>query len=231
MYRLPSHVFACLTNEAVIFLDLRRNKYVGVRAAVVDAISTLLDPGGSTRHGFDSVERSNEGIEGLIQNGLLLHSSDAGKAVDPPRLHHASVPLLPEDMPDVVTIRAGDVLLFARAVLAAHFQLKTRSLEAVVTAGRRRRTSAAFRDLDVARTRALVTAFRRLRPFLFAARNACLFDSLALLNFLRLAGIYPHWVFGVRSSPFAAHCWLQQGNTVLNDTPQRVTAYTPIMVV
>jgi hypothetical protein len=43
--------------------------------------------------------------------------------------------------------------------------------------------------------------------------------------------VFPRWVFGVQSRPFAAHCWLQLGGVVLNDTVDHVKRYTPIMVV
>jgi hypothetical protein len=63
------------------------------------------------------------------------------------------------------------------------------------------------------------------RPYL------CLFDSLALIHFLARFGLYPDWVFGVQADPFEAHCWVQAGSVVLNDTVERVSAFTPIMYV
>ena len=38
------------------------------------------------------------------------------------------------------------------------------------------------------------------------------------------------WVFAVKGAPFAAHCWIQLGDIVLNDSVENVRAYTPIMV-
>jgi len=66
---------------------------------------------------------------------------------------------------------------------------------------------------------------------LFTSRDHCLFDSLALLNFLALDGLSAHWVIGVKVQPFGAHSWLQQGSTVLNDQHDRVRRFTPILVV
>jgi hypothetical protein len=78
---------------------------------------------------------------------------------------------------------------------------------------------------------ALVAIFEALRPFVLAGRNSCMFDSLALLKFLHMHGVHPQWVFGVRTLPFGAHCWVQSGPVVFNDTPDRVTIFTPIMAV
>jgi hypothetical protein len=72
--------------------------------------------------------------------------------------------------------------------------------------------------------------FRRLLPW-SPVQEACLFQAALLLEFLRQAGLTADWVFGVRTWPFGAHCWLQAGPTVLNDTVDRVTAFDPIMVV
>jgi Transglutaminase-like superfamily len=38
-------------------------------------------------------------------------------------------------------------------------------------------------------------------------------------------------VFGVNADPFEAHCWVQAGSVVLNDTLGRVSSFTPIMSV
>ena len=87
------------------------------------------------------------------------------------------------------------------------------------------------RSLDAERARKLVEAFARYRVFLFSSKDECLYDSLALLEFLAHYGIYPDWVFGVQTRPFAAHCWVQHGDIVFNDTVEHVRGYTPIMVV
>jgi hypothetical protein len=58
-----------------------------------------------------------------------------------------------------------------------------------------------------------------------------LFDSLALVHFLRGFGFHPQWVFGVKLDPFGAHCWVQQDGGLLNDELDRTTLFTPIMVV
>ena len=37
-------------------------------------------------------------------------------------------------------------------------------------------------------------------------------------------------VLAVKLGPFAAHCWTQIGDQVLNDTPEEVARFTPILV-
>jgi hypothetical protein len=73
-----------------------------------------------------------------------------------------------------------------------------------------------------------VRAFLVHRPF-YPRDYACMFEALALLRYLAVRGFVATWVFGVRGAPFSAHCWLEHGGVVLNDDPDAVRAYTPIM--
>ena len=59
----------------------------------------------------------------------------------------------------------------------------------------------------------------------------CLQRAFTLKRVLAGRGIRADWVFGVRTWPFGAHCWLQIDDTVVGDTLARVSNYTPIMVV
>jgi len=61
--------------------------------------------------------------------------------------------------------------------------------------------------------------------------GACLFRSVLRRRFLAALGHPSLLVLGVRTWPFRAHCWLQSGQSVLDDWPERVAAYRPILVV
>jgi hypothetical protein len=139
--------------------------------------------------------------------------------------------MIDEDSDFRPEIRSKDVCRFSTAVISAAMKLKFLSIQHVVHSVQRRRRaqyrSGALFDLEVAHD--LVGVFGRLSPFVFAARDACLCNSLALLNFLATYGLFPAWVFGVRTGPFAAHCWLQAESHVLNDTLENICGYTPIM--
>ena len=74
-------------------------------------------------------------------------------------------------------------------------------------------------------------SFVYARPLLFSARNACLFDSRTMLELLYYHRIFPTWIFGVHTQPFQAHCWLQLGDLVVNDTVETVSRFTPILAI
>jgi hypothetical protein len=75
-----------------------------------------------------------------------------------------------------------------------------------------------------------VRAFLAHRPF-YPRDYACLFEALALLRYLARRGYFATWVFGVRGAPFSAHCWLEADGAVLNDDPDTVAAFVPILAV
>jgi hypothetical protein len=78
---------------------------------------------------------------------------------------------------------------------------------------------------------ALAQAFERAYPWL-PLQGACIFRGFMLMRLLRRAGIRgPRWVFGVRTWPFHAHCWVQDGDMVLTDHAESLLRYTPIFAV
>ena len=76
----------------------------------------------------------------------------------------------------------------------------------------------------------LTAGFVRRLPW-DPAQDACLYRAWVLRRILQSRGQTATWVFGVRTWPFGAHCWLQCGDAVLDDDPDRVAHYTPIMAV
>lgn len=62
-------------------------------------------------------------------------------------------------------------------------------------------------------------------------QGQCLYRAYLLRAFLASRGRGSTWVFGVRTWPFSAHCWLQIGDVLLDDDPDRVALYAPIMTV
>ncbi|KCZ48654.1 hypothetical protein HY17_16255 [Hyphomonas sp. CY54-11-8] len=77
----------------------------------------------------------------------------------------------------------------------------------------------------------LAREFHTFAPFVFSTRDACRYTSLALLHYLSAAGLCADWVFGVRLSPFSAHCWLEFNGLLLTDETLTVREFTPIMAV
>jgi len=83
-------------------------------------------------------------------------------------------------------------------------------------------------ETDEVRLGQIAGAARLARPWI-PFEGECLKRSFQLRCLLATRGIACDWVFGVRTWPFAAHCWLQIGDLVVGDRLERIRLYTPIM--
>jgi len=247
-YVLARHVFVCVQGEHVVFLDVRKDRYFALEAARTAGLGDFVAGWpvprplavDFVRHRPNSTALALEenvdpgALSGvvalLLDKGILTTDPEKGK----PAEVTAIVPLhgdLTADAADEKLIIGPRLFLrFVIAAIRARLLLKHIAFETVVERVRSRSTlaSSAITEQKLA---ALVHAFATLRPFFFAAKDACLFDALSLSEFLATYDVFPNWVFGVQSRPFAAHCWLQLDGLVLNDTLDHVQRYTPIMVV
>jgi hypothetical protein len=76
----------------------------------------------------------------------------------------------------------------------------------------------------------LIGIYYALQPGYFASDDACLRNSILMLEFLARFRIYPSLVFGVTIQPFSAHSWVQYRAAVLNDSVHNVETYVPLLV-
>jgi len=248
-YVMARHVFACVQGEHVVFLDVRKDRYFALESARTAGLGLFVPgwpvplPVERVSYSADSTaqvraEQLDRGavsgvISLLLEKGILVTEAGDGK----PAAATVAEPLLGDMTADALDERPrigpGLFLRFVVSAVRARLLLKHRTFEAVVERVRHRtlQSGRATSSLSVSHLDELVAAFATLRPFFFAAKDACLFDALALSEFLAGYRVYPQWVFGVQSRPFAAHCWLQLDGLVLNDTVDHVKRYTPIMVV
>lgn len=75
----------------------------------------------------------------------------------------------------------------------------------------------------------IVRSFQEARIWRHA-RDRCLSESIALFEQLATRGCRAKLVFGVSLKPFAAHSWVQWGETVLNDHRDHARGYAPVFV-
>jgi len=235
-YALADHVFVCVNGEHLVLLDVKEDRYWALEAAQTSGLAAWVGgwpveaPDGSSADA--PTPETEAAIEVLRGRGLLTDSVPPGKDATPVSATPPARELL-TDSDRANSREAGSWWSFFIASALAKIALRTWAFERVIRRVRQRKTTLARNaaPLDVERARMLVETFVRYRIFLFSSKNECLYDSLALIEFLARNGIYADWVFGVQTRPFAAHCWVQQGDIVFNDTVEHVSGYTPIMVV
>jgi hypothetical protein len=218
-YNLPQNVHYCEIGGQRVFLDLASDRYFRLPAAADAAFSSLASAG------VDS-EACAEDIMFLLRSGVL---------VDAPQGRPIARTSSPRPNGSLLE-GIGPYRPFAPAILAETWFLVSGARRAVA----RKKLPAYLRALGdkgawaaaapVAERANAVGQFRAARRYVPAAPN-CLYDSLALCRFLRRRGIGATLVIGVKLHPFAAHCWLQDGEEVLNDSLGAARDFEPIFAI
>lgn len=237
-YLLPFHIHFCLVAEGAIFLDLRRDKYLALDAVQTSALGTLaanwpvdrvLDV--SKQSGCDTV--GTEIGDALVEAGLLTRGPTEGRSLSPETSVPAREELWPFDTRGRSPVNLSGLRRYLKAYVRVSLSLRFGTLERLAhrVAVRKARALERHGKLQVAKIKELLGVYQVLQAFTFTAKRACLFDSLLLIDFLAQYGLYPDWVVGVRTGPFASHSWVQQDVYILNGTKQYVQGFTPILVV
>ena len=230
------HVRLCAIDEQVILLDLRMNRYVGLGGAALGRLASLVE-GWPLQPLHDAADVGDTAIRALVEplvaRGWLIDDSGHGSADILPSVRLPQAARTVDEDSDAPTTAAGAMrtLRLLKGAMSASWGLRRRSLLANAQQVAERRLRMQNADDAQGHIVNVVSAYLRLRPLLFTARDRCLHDSLTLVTFLAGERISAHWVIGVRISPFAAHSWVQHDDVVLNDQHERVRAYRPILVV
>lgn len=236
-YLLAKHIFGCEIYGQVVFLDLNRDKYFRLdREDSALVIQFVNPPTVSDTYELNSPasanERASQVADHLVMQGILTPPVHGAEGRGLTRRSSPTTTIHGAGDKHDSNIDAREVFRFLRSGSSAAWRLRRWPLLRTVTTMRLhkegRRTESNPNNLE--RTRHLVRAFDAMRP-IFPREYLCLFDSLALMYFLLDYEISPEWVFGVKTDPFEAHCWLELGGVLLNDTPEFVRDFSAIMVV
>lgn len=230
-YAICEHAYTCIAGRHIIFLDIERDKYLCLD---LETTATLL-PHLNGRSLFFEDSLLSECVTWAGVARILAELEQRNLIAQLPL--DQTAPSLEQIAPATRSIcgatgnkhprTVAGAAEFILAVTRTAVLLRWRTLAKTVAHVTRRRKSAATSCAGVG-PEPLVQRFASYRSR-FAKTDACLFNSLALLDFLALHGQYPKLVFGVSMRPFQAHCWVQHEDTVLGDTVERVSQFTPIM--
>jgi hypothetical protein len=230
-YTICQHAHTCVASGHIVFLDLERDKYLCLDLEATAALLPFLHgrsivirdplPGCTALTDVSPTltELEQRNLIALVPLGQV--ASNVEQIARPTRFISAP----PGDEYHCTATEACKVFL---AVTRSAVMLRWRTLAKTVAHVTQRRKSAAVSGVPVG-LETLVQRFASCRSR-FGSTDACLFHSLALLDFLAFHGLYPRLVFGVSMRPFHAHCWIQHEDTVVGDTLERVSQFTPIMV-
>jgi hypothetical protein len=236
-YWIPPHLRVCPLLASTILLDLKRNRYFGIGAHETRALSTLALNWNEANGAAAQIEplapdAAIAMADALLDAGLLSRDAPADRAAfgDAPPDVSGALTSAGHELSREASLRLAHISAFFGALTWTRRALRSRTLYSIACEIRDHK-AASRGAFDQPRALELVGIFRRLRPHTFAARDRCLFHSLALVRFMSRHAVFPTWVIGVRAKPWGAHAWVQQDRLLLDASPEHVCEYTPILAV
>lgn len=220
-------VYTCTCDGATVILDVRADRYQRLSPRQGAWLEALVS--GTPRCTADPALLKFS--RHLVERGILTAEASRARTQNTSR---AAEPNPSRDGPwrERMAPDPGDLAPMIRAFLRCLWIERTGVFSGQVDACRSwRRTGPARQPAAEDEVRRLAARFHALTPFFFDTQDACRFRSFCLIRFLSLHGIPSDWVFGVRTSPFGAHCWVEWQGIVLNDHADTVGEYVPIMTV
>lgn len=213
----------CITGDRAIFMDVGANRYFCLNREADELFRSAV-----ARHD----ELDPDGAATLWT--LALHLGLVPPSAD--RLAHVATRPDPPTGDLVHCVRRrpkpGQILSTIFDLLAAGSLQRGHDLVMIRRRlAQRRRPVIAPADADAMADIAVdILAAFAWCDLLFGRTDRCLPRALAFIAACNRRGLFPSLVFGVRTNPFAAHCWAQLGPIVLNDSLEHVRVYTPIAV-
>lgn len=213
-WRLAAGVGYCEVDGELVFLDLRRDKYIALRGGDRAAFERLLT----------GAPNSSEDMTSLLGTDLIARCDGANM------LRPSTIPV---PAIDLAAAEAGFSPVMACAAAAALWRARRAirptniATSLAVSAHSKKGAVATSTEAALALIAAQYAACRWAIPI----EPRCLIDAIALDDILLRRGLVATLVFGVRLAPFAAHCWLQTSATILTGTAVEARNFTPIMVV
>jgi hypothetical protein len=207
----------CIASSRVILLDVRRDRYLMVpEGAASDVQEWLQAP---------SLKQPPPALIRLLEaSGTLA----CGEAL-PPRPAATDMAIPPTLAGQPPSAHSGTAAAASSAFLVAATWLRLRTVPLATTLNLVRGEHGRATPGSTGETLLRLAAYEQARRYVPFARN-CLLDSIAQSRWLSRAGLGCSLVFGVAGQPFSAHCWLQSADTILNDTYEHVSRFTPILV-
>ncbi|MBL4837526.1 MAG: lasso peptide biosynthesis B2 protein [Kordiimonadaceae bacterium] len=236
-YFLTNHIYPCDVDGHMLVLDLGADQYSSLGHAEAEALRHLFK---TKRHDSDTnPEGFEEAIKTLLDQNILTTDHTGGKKAAPTSTNQAVLDMKGYPFDGTPTIRISHFIKCCRAFIRAKFMRRFFSIEHIATRITKRRARTLMNatigttppEESLARIRELVEVFRILKVLFYTEKDQCLFDSLTLIEFLSLYRLYPMWIFGVQMGPFQAHCWVQDGTHIYNDSITHTDFFTPIMSV
>jgi hypothetical protein len=210
----------CDVGGRLIFLDVNADRYFCLSKAVENGFRRACA-------GADLEIGEEARLAELIQRGILRRSGGTELVACAPLAVPTISLLQASRRPPVGRCHAVSATM---SVIVALLRLRLLPLRASLRRRGTRASAAALSSEQQARLANIARAFDSAGR-LVSAHDRCLARSVAVARAAWRAGVPVDLVLGVALGPFTAHCWVQCGGVVVNDSVDTVLTYTPILIV
>lgn len=206
-----------MVDEHPVFLDAAHDRYCALPRDTIEPFLAVLARGGQVEPIAPETVR-------LLASGLFVLSETEGALelanhVPPAR---GLEPMRPQ-------LRPADLVRVWWLLACARRDVRTRPFSTLIASAHNARSQSSA-VTGAPPLEPLVQRFHQARAYVPLA-SSCLWDSLALRQWLASRGHGCALVFATRLDPFAAHCWIEAEGIVLNDSPERIATFAPVAIV
>ena len=212
-YRLRDGLHFCVSEGRTIFFDVPGDRYFALKPEWDSAFQK-----------FSQDEKPVPELAELERARILIRCDGACAPIRPAAIERATRDICFKPSSPFVRYAMRCILCQLRAIV----WLRLSSFEVIINRlGTRRPATTASRAEDFIALSQAFAATAPLRP----RHRHCLSSSIAYVDMVRASGMAATLVMGVSAQPFSAHCWVQSGDTVLNDRLENIRPFQPIFCV
>lgn len=214
-FTLRPDLYGCVANGRTVLLDLAADRYFALQAPTDTALQQAF-----------AGTASEDTLNGLAARRLIVETN----ADTRPRATRYTAPRI-----DLSSLKCSGPAIIPPIIpvltqMTTKHDLAVQPLHKVISEIETAKRHHDLAGVGFKKAAHMIARYNASRRFI-SAQDECLRWSIAMVRYLRRSRYFPDLVLGVRMMPFAAHAWVQDGGTVLNDTVEYVSAYTPILVV
>lgn len=212
-WKLSPGISFCWAGDDLVFLDLRTDRYFQLAPRDRQLFERLCHQEAAdadlARFAAADIVRRIDGVSDLAPAHPTLAPDDIYGLEQPKASLRGAV-------------EVGFHVVRSRAAIRS-----VRLARTIAELSRQKARADVLADAAILATAMRFDANRSIVPI---ARR-CLIDSVALARMLLGRGLAADLIFGIRTGPFAAHCWLQAGEHILTCPHDEARNFTPILVI
>ncbi|SHL51749.1 Transglutaminase-like superfamily protein [Sphingobium sp. YR657] len=216
--KLRDGLFWCRCPGRIVFLDLEQDRYFSLSPRLEEQF--VRWSGGQ--------ECDPEMLMRLDRCGVLTAGDSSVSRL--PGQFSPPVRDFGDELAPLTAVSMGDIARAAIAQLRARRAIERSPVRDLLSKCRREAGDMSVRPADELAAQQIAAAFS-ITARLIRSVDQCLPRALAAWNLCLRRALDARLIFGVRSDPFAAHCWVQCGDAVIVGDLEQVRMFTPILAV